>query len=243
MKNKYFSIRAISIATYLGGPLVGGILVSLNFKRFQQKEKAYWALIISFLATVVLMWTIFQVPENILERIPNFLLPLIYTPIVVFIAEKQQKQEIQKLAEQEAEKEPWWKAVGVGLLGTALTLAVVFQLASSEPLLPGEKYLYGELKHEIYYQGENIDEALLDRLGFGLEIAGYFSNEFTQVAHIEEGQTRYICSIYVDETLWEDKQVLEQLREFKKNLEIDLAREVTLKMLHPTLTEVKERRI
>ena len=41
MKNKYFSIRAISVATYLGGPLAGGILISLNFNRFQQKDKAF----------------------------------------------------------------------------------------------------------------------------------------------------------------------------------------------------------
>lgn len=243
MKNKYFSIKSISVATYLGGPLAGGILVSLNFKRFQQNDKAFWTLIISFLATLVLMWAIFQIPDSMIEKVPNFLIPLLYTPIVAFIAEKLQKQEIQKLEEQEGEKEHWWKAAGVGLLGAILTFAISFQIASSEPPFSGEKFLYGELEHEIYYQGESIDEAFLHSVAVDLERIGYFTNDFTQAAHIEEWKTRYIFSIYIDETFWENEEVLEQLRKFKKKLEQNTTKEVTLKMLHPTLTEVKERRI
>ena len=185
----------------------------------------------------------FQVPERVIEKLPNFLLPLLYTPIVAFVAEKLQKQEIQKMEEQEGEKEHWGKAFGLGLLGAVLTFAVTFQLASSEPPFQGEKFLYGKLQHEIYYQGESIDEELLSSIGYNLEALGYFSDEFPQAAHIEEWQTRYIFSIYVDESLWENKDVLEQLGLFKKDLELNLNRKVTLKMLHPTLMEVKERRI
>lgn len=243
MKSKYFSIRAISIATYLGGPLAGGILISLNFQRFEQKDKAFWTLIISFIATVVLFWMMLQVPEEVIEKIPNFLLPLLYTPVVAYLAERWQKAIILELEEQEGEKEPWWKSAGIGLLGTVLTFAVAFQLAAAEPPFKGEKHLYGELQHEIYYQGKTISEDLLNHFGAELERVGYFSNEFVGAAHIEEWETRYILSIYIDEAYWGNPAVLDELHNIKKGLELMVSKEVSLKMLHPTLTEVKEKRI
>lgn len=243
MKNKYFSIRAISIATYLGGPLAGGILMSLNFQRFEQKDKAFWTLISSFLATVVLFWMMLQVPEEIIEKIPNFLLPLLYTPVVASLADKWQKAKIQELEAEEAAKEPWWKSAGIGVLGTILTFAVAFQLAAAEPPFKGEKHLYGKLQHEIYYQGNTISKDLLNRFGAELEGIGYFSDEFVEAAHIEEWETRYIFSIYVDEAHWDNPAILDELSELKKRLELTVPKEVSLVMLHPTFTELKEKRI
>lgn len=217
--------------------------MSLNFKRFDQKDKAFWTLIIAFIATALLMWAIFQVPDQVMEKVPNYLLPLIYTPIIAFYADKMQKQDIQKLEEQEGVKEHWGKALGIGVLGAILTFAVVFQLAISEPLFEGEKFVYGKARHEIYYQGNTINEELLNKVGHQLEMVGYFTDEFAQAAHVQEGENRYIFSIYIDESYWEDEEVLDDLEWLKLNLELNLSKEITIKMLHATWTDVKEKRI
>jgi len=73
---------------FLGGPLVAGYFISENFKVFDDERKARNTILISIVFTVFLFSLIFLIPQNI--KIPNQIIPLIYTGIAYFLVQHYQ---------------------------------------------------------------------------------------------------------------------------------------------------------
>lgn len=241
MKKKYFSIKAIWIATFLGGPLVGGFLIASNFYRFNKRDYAFWSIIFSILFTIVFFWLLFRIPDAILDKIPNTLFPIIHAPIFGFLAYRFQKTDIQLLEAEQVPKEHWSKTLGFGVIGLAFTISILFAMASYEPIFPGEKYAYGGMHHELYYEGDNFSEQLLEKIGNNLESWGYFSNEFMGVAHVKEWKTMFIISLYIDKSYWNDQQLIEDINFLKQYLNTDLGKEVTIRLIHDNFTDTEEK--
>jgi uncharacterized membrane protein YhaH (DUF805 family) len=243
MNNKFFSYRSIGLATYLGGPLAGGILISLNFKRLEEIQKGIWTVIISLLATIVLVIALIQIPEHIIDKIPSFLIPAVYTPIVVYLAKLLQDEKIRDAIKDKGRKEHWWKSLTIGLVGSVLTVIILMLVAFAEPPFPGDKITYGKIQNEIYFEPGSIDKEILDKVSFNLEVFGYFNSEFPQSAHVGKWETGYLISIWIDEMYWDDKELSDEFSRLKQNLSIDLNKEVTLILLSPDIIEIKEKRI
>ena len=89
---KLFSQRAIAIATYFGGPAAAGYLVKKNYESHDQSEKGKKAFIIGIISTLLIFAGIFSIPEHIIDKIPNAVIPAIYTGIIYLIVEKIQGQ-------------------------------------------------------------------------------------------------------------------------------------------------------
>lgn len=109
-----YSQRAILIATYFGGPLAAGILARQNFINLGKAQLGNNALIIGIVSTILLFAGIFSVPDDIVNKIPNALIPFVYTGIIYLIIEKYQGNE---LKEHKQNKMPFysaWKATGIG---------------------------------------------------------------------------------------------------------------------------------
>jgi uncharacterized membrane protein AbrB (regulator of aidB expression) len=85
---KFYSQKAISIATFFGGPLAAGYLIKKNYQAMNQPDLANKATIIGIISTIILFAGIFSIPEHIIDKIPNALFPLIYTLIISLILEK-----------------------------------------------------------------------------------------------------------------------------------------------------------
>lgn len=83
-----YSQKAIGIATFTGGPIAVGYLIHVNYLALDKPDEGKKALLISIIATIALLGVIFLVPENIIEKIPNQLLTLMYLGIIYMIVEK-----------------------------------------------------------------------------------------------------------------------------------------------------------
>lgn len=151
-----YSQRAISIATYIGGPLAAGILARQNFINLGKEELGKKALIISIVSTILLFVVIFSIPENLIDKIPSAVIPLVYTAIIYLIIEKTQGVEIK---EHKSNNHPFysaWKAVGIGAISSVILLIGIFGYAYLAPYPPYfEKYDEGIEKF-----AENEDKAL-----------------------------------------------------------------------------------
>jgi hypothetical protein len=79
---KLYSSKAISGATFLGGPLVAGYLIGENFKALDKPNEGRNSLIIGIISTIILFGGIFMVPENMIDKIPTQLIPIVYTGII-----------------------------------------------------------------------------------------------------------------------------------------------------------------
>ena len=112
----FYSQRAILLATYLGGPLAAGILIQRNFNNFGKKAAGKNALFLAIVFTVLLFVVLFSLPEHILDKIPNILIPAVYTAITALIVERLHGKLLKEHKEKNGRFYSIWKAVGIGVI-------------------------------------------------------------------------------------------------------------------------------
>ncbi len=115
-EKKLYSHISIYIATYLGGPLVAGYLAQQNFNALGRNQYGKYALIFGIVSTLLLFTLIFLIPENIIDKVPSFLIPAIYTIIITLIIEKFQGDDLKKHKEEGSEFYSTWRAAGLGVI-------------------------------------------------------------------------------------------------------------------------------
>ena len=120
---KLYNDRSIYVGTFLGGPLVAGYLAAENYKKLGQAAKVKNAWIIALIATLAILGAIFFIPG--LEKIPNYLIPLIYTAIAQFLIQKFQGNAIKAHIAQGGQIYSTWRAVWIGLIGVLVLVALV----------------------------------------------------------------------------------------------------------------------
>lgn len=149
---KLYSQRAISIATFLGGPLAAGYLVRENYLELNKPDDAKKAFVYGLLATVAVFGFIFIMPESIMEKVPNQIIPLIYTAIIYYVVEQTQGEILKLHKELGNEFYSGWKAARVGFVSLLLLITVIFgyvYLFENE-----ENLLEYDAKMELYTKNE-----------------------------------------------------------------------------------------
>jgi hypothetical protein len=123
---KIYSINAIWIGTFLGGPLSAGYLIAENFKALGQMNKVgpTWMIAIAF--TAIIFGTIFWIPA--IEEIPQQIIPLTYTAIAYALAARFQGERIKRFTLESGKVFSMWRAVGISLLWCVITFAPFFLL-------------------------------------------------------------------------------------------------------------------
>ena len=121
---KLYKDRAIFIGAFIGGPLVAGYLAAENFKLLVQPQKVRMAWIIAVSATIVIFGSLFVIPNR--EKIPNFLIPLVYSSIAQYIVQKYQGAAIKEHLDLGGPTFSNGRAVGIGLVGMAVLIAIIF---------------------------------------------------------------------------------------------------------------------
>jgi len=126
---KLYSKRAITITTAIGSPLAAGILIRENYKTLHKEKEGQIALIVGIVTTILLFVIIYSIPDNIMNRTPNAIIPAIYTLIIALIVEKIQGQELKTHKENNLEFQSLWKAAGIGAICLVVILAVIALIA------------------------------------------------------------------------------------------------------------------
>jgi 4-amino-4-deoxy-L-arabinose transferase-like glycosyltransferase len=132
---KLYKDRSIYVGTFLGGPLVAGYLAAENYKKLGQPNKVKNAWIIAILATIAILGALFFLPG--VEKIPNYIIPLIYTGIAQFLVQKYQGNAIKAHIAKGGQVYSTWRAVWIGLIGVLVLVAIIAILM----LLTDGKYL------------------------------------------------------------------------------------------------------
>ncbi|MDE3236300.1 MAG: hypothetical protein KGO81_10125 [Bacteroidota bacterium] len=121
---KLYKDKAVYIGTFIGGPLVAGYLAAENFKKLGQIDKAKTSWIISICVTIVIFASVFLIPN--MDKIPNYLIPLIYTGIARFLVQKFQGSAIKSHIAASGQTYSTWRAVWIGLIGLLGLLLIIF---------------------------------------------------------------------------------------------------------------------
>jgi hypothetical protein len=135
---RFYSQTAIGMATFIGGPMAAGYLIRENFLSLDQPDKGKKSLIIGIISTVLLFTGIFIIPESIMDKVPNQILPAIYTGIIYLIVEKIHGTILNQHKENGNEFYSGWKAAGIGFISLIILLIGIFGYAFLSP--DGEEY-------------------------------------------------------------------------------------------------------
>lgn len=111
---KLFTQNGISIATFLGGPAAAGHLIRLNYRRLGKEREGLIALILGILATAALFAVLFSLPESTVDKIPQQLIPAIYTAMIYGLVQVLQGKELKSAEASNTPFESNWKAAGIG---------------------------------------------------------------------------------------------------------------------------------
>jgi|GEM_PF-3959116 len=94
---KFYSQRGISIATFLGSPLAASYLIRNNYIQAGEDEKGKIALIVGVVFTLAVFASVILLPDEIHNKIPNTVIPLVYAAIVYALVERFQGPQLRGL--------------------------------------------------------------------------------------------------------------------------------------------------
>lgn len=123
---KLYSQKAIGLGVFFGGPVVAGILMRKNFLTLGKERAALHALMIGIIATVVIFSLLVALPQEVIDKIPSFLFPVIYTGIILWILEVTQGSDLRKHQEQQGVFFKIGKVMLIGLFWMGINIGLVF---------------------------------------------------------------------------------------------------------------------
>lgn len=238
---KLFTDKQLYLGTFLGGPIVAGIMVFKNFKRLGEPKKAELSILLTILFTVILFFTMFQLPDKVIEAIPSYLIPLINSFIIAAIFKKFQGKKIEDFFLNNGEQESNWKVAGITGIGLIVTLVIVFQFAFFQPPFPGDKLTFRS--NEIYYEEDETSQKDVELLADALFMFGYFADDYGSVVHLATSPSKYTVTLPVEESFWDDQDIISDLQLLKSDLQTALGKKVDIQLEHYTLSGETKRKL
>ncbi len=179
---KFYSQRAISITTFFGGPLAAGILMRQNFLNIGKEKQATNSLFLGIISTVLIFSSFFVLPDHINERIPDAIIPAIYTIIIFWIVETTQGPVLKIHKENNGEFYSAWKAAKIGAISMIAILFSIFSVAfisgdlsKTEPGFDAEFYTEGI---NTFFENETVSLKVLQ--SFNTDDINYLTKEINK---------------------------------------------------------------
>jgi nicotinamide riboside transporter PnuC len=128
--SRLFSVGQIAVATFLGSPLPGILLIAKNCsskgRQSEARSTALWA--IGFTVAVIVL--AFILPDSV----PASGLAIGYTMGVFQWAKQKQGKEIEEHIANGGSLASWWTTIGIGLAGLVVVGALIFGVVLVIPI-------------------------------------------------------------------------------------------------------------
>lgn len=121
-ESKLYHSESILLATFFGGPLVGGYMTAENFKLMGEPEKAKQTWVFAFIGISLLVAFIQFVQ---IAKVPWFVLPLVYTALTYIPMKWMQGRKIQRHLMQGGQLYKGDRVFVVSFVGAVATYLVV----------------------------------------------------------------------------------------------------------------------
>jgi len=158
----FYSANAIQLATFLGGPLIGGYLIRENYRTLGDEQKGKQALLWGIVATILVFGVLLALPSTISDRIPNYVLPALFAGVIRWIVEVKQGAVLREHKEQNRKFYSNWRAVGLALISACMIALVVFITVFLWPNDPVYKAYQTQL--DVFTQNEQETLVFYDDL-------------------------------------------------------------------------------
>ena len=130
--SKLFSVGQITLATYLGAPVGGFLLLAQNHRALGQSAAAWQPLMAGVASTILLLIIAFFLPENF----PHKALPAGYAAGMYYYAQQWQEGAINNHLKAGGRKGSWAATIAVGLGSMVILLGLLFAFAITFDIEP-----------------------------------------------------------------------------------------------------------
>ena len=250
---KIFTNKAISIATFFGGPLAAGLLISKNFKVFGNENAARNSIFIGIISTILLFTGGFLIPENIVVKSLQALIPTIYTALVYFLVEKLQGQKIRDFLANNGRTAPNLQAVGYGLLGFLIIVSFIIinialfipkeELCSISQVLRFTQIYDKEInidKNVRLHYSQKIDKLKSQKIAEIIKQSGFMEGSEGADLFLDEDLMNYRLKFVADTSNLSDPLVIYEFNELKKYINDNLNFEKPIEILFADICLVDE---
>lgn len=227
MNKKLFTEKQVDISAVLAGPIPPGLLIYQNYKALGQEKKAYIALASTLIFTVVFFYAVFQIPQEWMDKIPNFVFTAFYGILVFLFFRYFMANEVNEAFEAGAEKGSNWSVAGLTLLGLVINLAIIFGLAMDQPFYEGE--VANVNGNELYYD-PSVPIEDVNKLVRQFESNDFFGKEYGNIARIQFMNEEYLITMVVDKQLWNDPEIINSLTLVKSMMEAEFGKTTQLRL-------------
>ncbi len=219
---KIFTNKAISVATFFGGPIAAGFLISKNYKIFGDENAARNSIFIGIISTVLLFAGILMIPEHIIDKIPQALIPGIYTAIIAGLVEKLQGQKIKDFLSENGQKASNWQAAGYGLIGLLIISTFILVLIFAVPTTGYEKNITVDTNVTLYYS-KNIEDLKSERIASVIKQSGFMEGSEGADLFVNTEENFYrLKFVLPDTSILSDTILLSDFNEFENYLNYNL---------------------
>ncbi len=218
---KLFSKKQVNVAAFLAGPIPAGILFYRNFKTLGEEKKAYITLASTLIFTITFFYALFQIPEAILDKIPGVLFTSIIGVGVYFLFERFMSKEIEEALNSGASIGSNWAVAGLSIIGLIINLSIIFGFALNRGYYEGD--ILKVNGNELYYD-ESVTVEDAQKLTKQLKMSDFFGEEYGNIARLQLEGDHFKVTLLVDEQLWKEVQIIDELVAMKWLLETDLGR-------------------
>jgi hypothetical protein len=123
------------LATFLGAPLAGSVLLAINEQRLGRPKGVIAALAFGFGLTALVIGLAFVLPDNF----PGLPLSLLGMGAVRALAQVKQAEEVAKHLHWGGRKGSGWAAAGIGVLSALVVFAIAAGIAIAYYLITGKE--------------------------------------------------------------------------------------------------------
>lgn len=217
--HKIYKDRAVWLGAFIGGPLAAGFIIAENFKAFNQPDKAKKTWVYTIIATIIIFGGIFSIPDNV--KIPNQIIPLIYTGIAYYLVQHFQGANITAHINAGGQLHGWLRTLSVGLVGLAIILVAVFSIVffTDNAVVTFTTKTYGLMNHEIAFDKNNISETEVNKIADGLTKTNFFDEEVTKYVYVKKVDDSFEISISCDKSVTSNSETLKVFAQLRTELQ------------------------
>ena len=231
---KLFDPKAVTLATFLGSPICGGIVLAMNYRQLGRNASANKAVVLSLLGTIVL----FAIGMVVPDKTPK---PLLYLPPILAmaaIAKALQGQIFEEHKRLGGAVRSLWAAAGIGLVGLVVIVGIVIAVVYGTTKSPGTRLVVGT-KDEIFYSGTaTASEA--KALGDTLKTLEFFTDRGVSVV-LSKGGAGTSVSFVVSDGAWDRPENVKAFESIGRAIAPQLGGfPLTVKLMTAELTVKKE---
>ncbi len=153
---KLYSKKSIGVATFLGGPLAACLMMRRNFLNLGDEKSGLITIFIGGLATMGILIAAILIPDNAFGKSYSFIVPAIYTGIIMLVLENSQGKALKLQQELVDGFYSGWRAAGVGLLSALILIGSLVAYVFLGPVDPTVE-AYDEMLTEF---SQNEEQAM-----------------------------------------------------------------------------------